>query len=70
VDIQTIQHAIDALPRHHLTNLPTPLAACPRLSAEYSPLAGKAPPGSPRVRTEHGGPQGDFGVGTRVGIGV
>ena len=34
MDIQTIQHAIDALPRHRLTNLPTPLAACPRLSAE------------------------------------
>jgi 1-aminocyclopropane-1-carboxylate deaminase/D-cysteine desulfhydrase-like pyridoxal-dependent ACC family enzyme len=34
VDIQTIQRAIDALPRHRLTNLPTPLQACPRLSAE------------------------------------
>lgn len=33
MDIQTIQRAIDALPRHRLTNLPTPLQACPRLSA-------------------------------------
>ena len=33
MDIQTIQRAIDALPRHRLTYLPTPLQHCPRLSA-------------------------------------
>ena len=33
MDIQTIQRAIDALPRHRLTHLPTPLQHCPRLSA-------------------------------------
>ncbi|MDE2741287.1 MAG: pyridoxal-phosphate dependent enzyme, partial [Gemmatimonadota bacterium] len=32
MDIQTIQRAIDALPRHRLTHLPTPLQHCPRLS--------------------------------------
>ncbi|MCE2449540.1 MAG: hypothetical protein J4F35_14510 [Candidatus Latescibacteria bacterium] len=33
MDPQIIQRAIDALPRHHLTHLPTPLQHCPRLSA-------------------------------------
>ena len=33
MDIQAIQRAIDALPRHRLTHLPTPLQPCPRLSA-------------------------------------
>ena len=33
MDTQTIQRAIDQLPRHRLTHLPTPLQACPRLSA-------------------------------------
>ncbi len=34
MDLQTIQRAIDALPRHRFTNLPTPLQLCPQLSAE------------------------------------
>jgi len=34
VDCQTIQRAIDLLPRHHLANLPTPLELCPQLSAK------------------------------------
>lgn len=33
MDIQAIQRAIDAQPRHRLTHLPTPLQPCPRLSA-------------------------------------
>ena len=33
MDIQAIQRAIDAQPRHRLTHLPTPLQHCPRLSA-------------------------------------
>ena len=32
MDIQAIQRAIDTLPRHCLTHLPTPLQHCPRLS--------------------------------------
>ena len=34
MDLQTIQNAIDALPRHRFTHLPTPLQHCPRLSAD------------------------------------
>ena len=33
MDLQAVQRAIDALPRHCLTHLPTPLQHCPRLSA-------------------------------------
>lgn len=33
MDAQIVQRAIDQLPRHRLTHLPTPLQACPRLSA-------------------------------------
>ena len=33
MDLQAIQRAIDAQPRHRLTHLPTPLQHCPRLSA-------------------------------------
>lgn len=33
MNIPAIQRAIDALPRHRLTHLPTPLQPCPRLSA-------------------------------------
>ncbi len=33
MDIPAIQRAIDALPRHCLTHLPTPLQHCPRLSS-------------------------------------
>ena len=34
MDFETIQNAIDALPRHRFTHLPTPLQHCPRLSAD------------------------------------